>query len=159
MCARREWSYRPGVHAEFCVPEWAAKACAGGRSSRTPDGPMIDHSMNDVFFFFSPVVSTSALSCLLFPFRAEEAAEVEGAALLEGAEEGSSTPAGFMNAVLVDFGADDVLFEDKERRSTPTLLLSYITRLAGSLSFFDGLASVLVELDIDLILIFLVSSG
>jgi hypothetical protein len=74
-----------------------------------------------------------------------------------------------MNALLplspVDFGtdADDVRFEDKEldRRSTPTLLLSYITRLAGSLSFFDGLANalLLVELDIDLILVFRVSSG
>jgi hypothetical protein len=81
-----------------------------------------DYSTKDnVFFFFNPVVSTSALSCscLLFPFRAKEAeAEVEGASLLEG--EGSSTPAGFMNAllplVLVDFGADanGVGFEDKD---------------------------------------------
>lgn len=118
------------------------------------------------------MVSTSALSCscLLFPFRAKEAeAEVEGASLLQGGKEGSSMPAGFMNALLplapVDFGTDvdDVRFEDKEleRRSTPTLLLSYITRLAGSLSFFDGLANalLLVELDIDLIFVFRVSSG
>lgn len=127
-----------------------------------------DHSTNDnVFFFFNPVVSTSALSCscLLFPFRAEVAeAEAEGASLVEGRREGSSTPAGFINAlppVLVDFGTDVMRLEDKEpeRRSMPTLLLSYITRLAGSLSFFDGLTDVLVELDIDLIFIFRDSSG
>lgn len=113
-----------------------------------------DHSTNDNVFFFTPAVSTSALSCsrLLFPFRAEEAeAGAEGASLLAGVIEGSSTPAGFMNALLslvtVGFGTDagDVRFEDKEeRRSTPTLLLSYITRLAGSLSFFNGLAEVLL---------------
>jgi hypothetical protein len=41
----------------------------------------------------------------------------------------------------------------------PTLLLSYITRLAGSLSFFDDLETGMPILDIDLILVFRVSSG
>lgn len=66
-----------------------------------------------------------------------------------------------MNALLpLPFGTDvdDVRFEDKdfEPRSTPTLLLSYITRLAGSLCFFDGLANALLlldELDIDFIFV------
>lgn len=156
-----------------CVQEWQqskAWASAKGAIMTYTYFQRSDHSTNDnVFFFFSPVVSTSALSCscLLFPFRAEVAeAETEGASLVEGRKEGSSTPAGFMNAlppVLADFGTDVMRLEDKEpeRRSTPTLLLSYITRLADSLSFFDGLADVelLVELDIDLIFIFRDSSG
>lgn len=95
------------------------------------------------------------LSCLLFPFRAEEVTEPVVAFLLEGAE-GSSTPAGFMNVLLVGIAADGVRVVDDERRSTPTLLLSYITRLAGSLSFpdDDGLGTETAMLDIDLILVF-----
>lgn len=69
-----------------------------------------------------------------------------------------------MNALLplaLGTDGDDVRFEDKDfvPRSTPTLLLSYITRLAGSLSFFDGLLLLLDELDIDLIFVFRVSSS
>jgi len=113
--------------------------------------------MNDDFFFFSRVVSLSVSSCFLFPFRAEEVIEPAVTSLLEGTD-GSSTPAGFMNELLVDIAADDVRSED-ERMSAPTLLLSYITRLAGSLSFFDGLATAMAMLDIDLILVFRVWSG
>lgn len=99
------------------------------------------------------MVSPSVLSCLLFPFRAEEVTEPVVASLLEGVE-GSSTPAGFMNVLLV--GADGVRVVDDEWRSTPTLLLSYITRLAGSLSFLDDddLGTETAMLDIDLILVF-----
>jgi hypothetical protein len=118
----------------------------------------LHHSTKDNLFFFGRVISPSVLSCLLFPFRAEEAADPAIASLLKGAE-GSSTPAGFMNALLVDAAADGVRSVCDEWRSTPTLLLSYITRLAGSLSFFDDLETGMPMLDIDLILVFRVSSG
>lgn len=120
--------------------------------SRTLDGHKY-YSTNDNLFFFGRVVSLSVLSCLLFPFRAEEVVELAVASLLDWAE-GSSTPAGFMNALLVDIAADGLRSVWDERRSTPTLLLSYITRLAGSLSFFDGLEAGIAMLDIDLILVF-----